>query len=281
MPGHRRQDHLEKHPVRIQCDPGAASSPILHGDLLILTCDGIDHPFIVALDKYTGKLKWKQPRAHLEAAAKLPYHGVNKMAYSTPLIQTINGKPQLICSGAFHSAAYNPATGKELWWFPYTGCSIVGRPSYGNGLFYVVGSIRQDHFCVFAVKPGQGELKDDQRVWQFSTGIGHVPSPILVGKELYVVSDGGVAACLDALNGKELWRERLGGNQDASPIEIRGRIYFCNREGKTTVIAASRQFKKLASNQLKGVFKASPAIADGALFLRSDTHLYRIEKPRD
>lgn len=262
---------------------GAASSPILHGDLLILTCDGIDHQFIVALDKYTGKLKWKQPRAHLEAAAKVtnPDHGVNKMAYSTPLIQTINGKPQLICSGAFHSAAYNPATGKELWWFPYTGYSIVARPSYGNGLFYVVGSIRQDHFCVFAVKPGQGELKADQRVWQFSTGIGHVPSPILVGKELYVVSDGGVAACLDALNGKELWRERLGGNQDASPIEIRGRIYFCNREGKTTVIAASRQFNKLASNQLKGVFKASPAIADGALFLRSDTHLYRIEKPRD
>lgn len=96
-----------------------------------------------------------------------------------------------------------------------------------------------------------------------------------------MVSDGGVAACLDALNGKELWRERLGGNQDASPIEIRGRIYYCNREGKTTVIAASRQFKKLASNQLKGVFKASPAIADGAMFLRSDTHLYRIEKPRN
>jgi len=263
---------------------GAASSPILHGNLLILTCDGIDHQFIVALDKYTGKLKWKQPRAHLEAAVKETHPGrkrINKMAYSTPLIQTIKGKPQLICSGAFHSAAYNPATGKELWWFPYTGFSIVGRPSYGNDLFYVVGSIRQDHFCVFAVKPGQGELKDEQRVWQFSTGIGHVPSPILVDKELYVVSDGGVAACLDALNGKELWRERLGGNQDASPIEIRGRIYFCNREGKTTVIAASRQFKKLASNQLKGVFKASPAIADGALFLRSDTHLYRIEKPRD
>ena len=263
---------------------GAASSPILHGDLLILTCDGIDHQFIVALDKYTGKLKWKQHRAHLEAAAKETNPGhkrINKMAYSTPLIQAINDKSQLICSGAFHSAAYDPTTGKELWWFPYTGFSVVGRPSYGNGLFYVVGSIRQDHFCVFAVKPGQGELKDDQRVWQFSTGIGHVPSPILVGKEIYVVSDGGVAACLDALIGKELWRERLGGNQDASPIEIRGRIYYCNREGKTTVIAASRQFKKLASNQLKGVFKASPAIADGALFLRSDTHLYRIEKSRN
>jgi len=94
-----------------------------------------------------------------------------------------------------------------------------------------------------------------------------------------VVSDGGVAACLDAQTGKELWRERLGGNQDASPIEVSGRIYFCNREGKTTVLTAGRNFKVLSTNQLKGTFKASPAVADGALFLRSDDHLYRIEKP--
>ena len=258
---------------------GAASSPILHRDLLILTCDGIDHQFLVALDKRTGKVKWKQPRAHLEAAAKK--RPIAKMAYSTPLIQPINGVPQLVCSGADHVAAYNPKTGHEIWWMPYDGFSIVGRPSYGNDLFYIVGSIRQDHFCVFAVKPGKGKLRDDQRVWQFSTGIGHVPSPLLVGKEIFAVHDGGVAACIDALTGKELWRERLGGNHDASPIEIRGRIYFVNREGKTTILAAGRKHKVLATNQLKGTFKASPAVADGALFLRSDTHLYRIESSRD
>jgi len=257
---------------------GAASSLILHGDLLILTCDGTDKQFLVGLDKHTGKTKWLQPRAHLEMADASPQRAISRMAYSTPLIQAVNGKPQLICSGAFHSAAYDPANGKELWWFPYTGFSIVGRPSYGNGMFYIVGSIRQDHFCIFAVRPGKGELREDQRVWQFSTGIGHVPSPILIGKEIYVVHDGGVAACVDALTGRELWRERLGGNHDASPVEIRGRIYFCNREGKTTVVAAERNFKILAKNQLKGTFKASPAVADGALFLRSDNHLYRIEK---
>ena len=256
---------------------GAASSPILYGDLLILTCDGIDHQFIVALDKKTGKTKWKQPRAHLEAAAKK--RPIAKMAYSTPLIQSINGAAQLVCSGADHVAAYDLKSGKEIWWMPYDGFSIVGRPSYGNDLFYVVGSIRQDHFCVFALKPGKGKLRGDQVLWQFSTGIGHVPSPILVGKEIYAVHDGGVAGCIDALTGKELWRERLGGNHDASPIEIRGHIYFCNREGKTTVLAAGRKFKVLSTNQLKGTFKASPAVADGALFLRSDTHLYRIEKP--
>ena len=255
---------------------GAASSPILHGDMLILTCDGIDNQFIVPLDKRTGKIKWKQPRAHLEAAAKK--RSIAKMSYSTPLIQRINGVPQLVCSGADHVASYDLKTGAEIWWMPYDGFSIVGRPSYGNGLFYVVGSIRQDHFCVYAVHPGKGRLRDDQVVWQRSISIPHVSSPLLVGRELFVVHDGGVASCVDALTGKEHWRERLGGNHDASPVEIRGRIYFCNREGKTTIAAASDKFEVLAINQLKGTFKASPAIADGALFLRSDTHLYRIEK---
>ena len=255
---------------------GAASSPILHGDMLILTCDGIDNQFIVALDKRTGKIKWKQPRAHLEAAAKK--RSIAKMSYSTPLIQRINGVPQLVCSGADHVASYDLKTGAEIWWMPYDGFSIVGRPSYGNGLFYVVGSIRQDHFCVYAVRPGKGRLRDDQIVWQRSISIPHVSSPLLVGRELFVVHDGGGASCVDALTGKEHWRERLGGNHDASPVEIRGRIYFCNREGKTTIAAASDKFEVLAINQLKGTFKASPAIADGALFLRSDTHLYRIEK---
>ncbi|MEE2942958.1 MAG: PQQ-binding-like beta-propeller repeat protein [Verrucomicrobiota bacterium] len=254
---------------------GAASSPILHRDLLILTCDGIDHQFIVALDKRTGKIRWKQPRAHLEAAAKK--RSIAKMAYSTPLVQPVDGTPQLVCSGADHVAAYDLKTGAELWWMPYDGFSIVGRPSYGNGLFYVVGSIRQDHFCVYAVRPGKGRLSDDQIVWENSKGIPHVPSPLLVGKQLFVVHDGGVASCLDALTGNEHWRERLGGNHDASPVEISGRIYFCNREGKTTVVAASDQFEVLALNQLDGIFKASPAVSDGALFLRSDTHLYRIE----
>jgi outer membrane protein assembly factor BamB len=202
------------------------------------------------------------------------------MAYSTPLVQPVDGVPQLVCSGADHVAAYDLTTGSELWWMPYNGFSIVGRPSYGNGLFYVVGSIRQDHFCVYAVRPGKGRLRDDQVVWQRSISIPHVPSPILVGRELFVVHDGGVASCVDALTGKEHWRERLGGNHDASPVEIRGRIYFCNREGKTTVIAASDKFEVLAVSQLDGTFKASPAVSDGALFLRSDTHLYRIEEPK-
>ncbi len=255
---------------------GAASSPILHEDMLILTCDGTDNQFLAAIDKRTGKTKWRQPRAHLEAAAKK--RAIAKMSYSTPLVQPINGVPQLVSSGADHVAAYDLKTGKEIWWMPYNGFSIVCRPSYGNGLFYVVGSIRQDHFCVYAVRPGEGKLREDQIVWQRSDGIAHVPSPLLVGKELYVIDNGGVATCVDALTGKQHWRERLGGSHDASPIEVRGRIYFCGRDGKTTVVSTGKKFKTLATNQLDGELRASPAVADSALFLRRDTHLYRIEQ---
>ena len=107
-----------------------------------------------------------------------------------------------------------------------------------------------------------------------------MPSPLLVDKEIYFVHDGGVATCLDALTGKRIWLERLGGNHVASPIEIRGLLYFVNREGKTAVLAAGRKFDVLATNQLDGTFKASPAVADGALFLRNGTHLFRIEDKR-
>ena len=260
---------------------GAASSPVMHQNLLILTCDGTDHQFLVALDKQTGKVVWKRPRAHLErVAARHPANSVRariaKMAYSTPLVQSVDGVSQVVSTGADHVAAYDVQTGRELWWMPYVGFSQVCRPSYGNGLFYVVGSVAQDKFCVFAVEPGTGELQADQVAWQCDKGIAHVPSPLLVGKELYVIDNSGVATCLDAVTGEEHWRERLGGNYDASPLAVRDRIYFLNRDGKATVLAAGPKFRVLATNQLEGTFKASPAIAEKSLFLRSATHLYRI-----
>jgi outer membrane protein assembly factor BamB len=256
---------------------GAGSSPILHGDLLILTCDGTDNQFLAALDKKSGDVVWKQPRAHLEAAAnKGP---IAKMAYSTPLVQMIDGVEQLVSSGADHVAAYDVKTGRELWWMSYDGFSIVARPSFGNGLVYVGGSVRQDQHAVYAIRPGaKGQVKEDQVVWQRSIGIPHVPSPLLVGKELFVVHDGGVATCVDALTGDEHWRERLGGKFRASPIEVRGRIYAFNQQGKGFVLEAGKEFNVIATNELDGTFYASPAIADGALFLRSKTHLYRIEE---
>ncbi len=262
---------------------GAASSPILHGDLLFLTCYGTDNKFLVAFNKRTGEEVWKTQRQHLEeAASRFPAESIMskiaKMAYSTPLIQPINGIDQLISSGADHVAAYDVASGKELWWMPYIGFSQVARPSYGNGLFYVVGSIAQDQFCVFAVQPGTGKLTEDQLIWQRSKGVAHVPSPMLVDQQLYIMDNSGVAACLDALTGEEIWKERIGGNFDASPIEAGGHVYYVSRDGVTTVLDSGRAFKVLSTNELEGTFKASPAVSGEAIFLRSDTHLYRLEQ---
>ena len=279
VPGHGRRHPLEKHRVRLQRDSGGSQ-----------LADPPSRPVDSHLRRHRQPIHRSARQAdgegQVEAAAGAPrgrrqeaVHRKNGLLHAA--CSAHRRFPQLVCSGADHVAAYDLTTGSELWWMPYNGFSIVGRPSYGNGLFYVVGSIRQDHFCVYAVRPGKGRLRDDQVVWQRSISIPHVSSPILVGRELFVVHDGGVASCVDALTGREHWRERLGGNHDASPVEIRGRIYFCNREGKTTIVAASDKFEVLAINQLKGNFKASPAIADGALFLRSDTHLYRIEKSGD
>lgn len=254
---------------------GAASSPILHENLLILLCDGTDTQSVVALDKRTGEIVWKQARQHLERArAKNP---IFQMAYSTPLVQEIDGQPQLVATCADHVASYDVSTGKELWWMPYEGCSMVGRPSYGNGMFYVMGAIKLDHHAVYAVRPGQGQLQGTQIAWQNSVGIPHVPSPLLLGKELLVVKDNGTATCLDALTGKVIWKKRLGGNYRASPIQVRDRIYVCSEEGKTLVLASGREHQVLATSQLDGKFYASPAVAGRALFLRSATHLYRIE----
>ena len=254
---------------------GAASSPILYDELLILTCDGIDKQFLAALDKRTGKVRWKQERQHLERVSSV--NPLFQMAYSTPLVKEINGVAQVVSTGAEHVAAYDVRTGDEIWWKQYEGCSLVGRPSFGNGMFYVVGSVKLDHHCVYAIQPGgKGKIRDDQLIWQNSEGMPHVPSPLLVGKEIYVIHDKGTAKCIDALTGEVHWKERLGGNFRASPIQVRDRIYCCNQEGKTIVLKASRAFKILAKNQLDTGFFASPAVAGRSLFLRGESHLYCI-----
>lgn len=254
---------------------GSASSPILHGDLLILTCDGNDNQFVAALDKNTGHVRWKEKRQHYEGMGKTD--DFFKMAYSTPLVARVDGVDQLVSTAADHVAAYDPLTGKELWWMPYVGCSQVARPSFGHGLIYVVGTVKLDDHCIYAIRPGRGKTEPDRVVWQHSKGVGHVPSPLLMGGELYFVNDDGIATCIDALTGDEHWRERLGGKFRASPVEAAGRIYFSSEEGKTIVVAAEKEYRVLATNELDGALRASPAVVDSAIVLRSSTHLYRIE----
>ena len=132
---------------------------------------------------------------------------------------------------------------------------------------------------LLAVRPnGQGDVTDTHVAWTLKRGVSLTPSPLLVGDELYMVSDRGIASCVDAVSGKLHWQQRLGGNHSASPIYAEGRLYFLNEDGGTVVIEPAKEFRKLATNRLDGYTLASMAVSEGAIFIRSASHLYRLEK---
>jgi outer membrane protein assembly factor BamB len=272
---------------------GAGSSPVLFEDLLLMNFDGSDHQFIVALDKRTGAVRWRRQRSidfkDLGPDGKPEAEGDWRKAFSTPHLARLDGQPVLISQGAKAVYAYAPRTGDELWRVEErTSHSASARPTSGQGLVFVNTGWSSGQ--VLALRPGKrGEVLDVNTdaalsdaalrvAWKNKRNVPKKPSLTLVDDLLFSIDDGGVAACLDAATGQEHWRERIGGNYSASPLHAAGRLYFFSEEGKTTVVAATREFKKLAENQLGDGFMASPAVSGRALYLRSRTHLYRIEE---
>jgi len=242
---------------------GTGGSPVLYEDLLIISCDGNDVQFVVALDKLTGKVRWKKSRE-------------GSQAYTTPLIVELAGSPQVISPGAFRAISYDPRNGKELWQVTYgEGFSNVPRPVYGDGLVFICTGFQEPSLLAVRVD-GKGDVTKSKVQWKLDRGVPLTPSPLLVGSELYMVTDNGIVTCVDAKTGKEYWRARVGGNHSASPIYADGRIYFLNEEGESVVLAPGQQLKHLATNQLDGRTLASMAVSNGSIFIRSDTHLYRI-----
>ena len=244
---------------------GSGGSPVLHGGNLIFSGDGHDEAWVIALDTRTGDVKWKTER-------RKPFD----QAYTTPLVISVNGRAQVVSVGAYRAAAYDPSTGREIWTVRYeNGFSNVPRPIFAHGLVYITTGFFQP--AVMAVRPdGTGDVTGTHIVWSTTRGAPFTPSPIAVGDEIYVINDLGVLSCLDAKTGQPRWQERIGGNYSASPIYADGRLYFLSEEGISTVIAPGATFKKLAINELDGATLASMAVADGSIFIRSLTHLYRI-----
>ncbi len=244
---------------------GTGGSPVLYEDLLIVSCDGNEFQFVVALDKLTGKVRWKKPREGYQA-------------YTTPLVVSLPGGDQVISPGAFRAVAYEPRSGKELWQVRYgEGFSNVPTPVYGNGLVFICTGFQQPSLLAVRLD-GRGDVTKSKVAWKLDRGVPLTPSPILVGDELYFVTDNGIATCVDARTGKEYWHARFGGNYSASPIYADGRIYFLSEEGVSVVVAPGQQLKHLATNQLDGVTLASMAVSGGSIFVRSETSLYRIAK---
>jgi outer membrane protein assembly factor BamB len=256
-----------KNRFEYQSQHGAGGSPIVYGDLLIFSCDGSDVAFVIALDKHTGKTKWKTNRGYPA-----------DQAYTTPIVIRAGEQDQLISVGAFRVRAYDPLTGKEIWRVRYDeGFSNVPRPVFGHGLVFITTGFQQPE--LLAIRPdGKGDVTKTHVAWSLKRGAPLTPSPIIVGDELYIVNDGGIASCLDARTGSVIWQSRLGGTYSASPVYADGRLYFPSEQGVTTVIAPGKEARRLATNRLDGGLLASMAVAGGSFFLRTDTALYRISE---
>jgi outer membrane protein assembly factor BamB len=263
---------------------GAGSSPILFRDLLIMHFDGSDVQYVVALDKRTGRTVWKTPRSvdfkDIEPNGKIKADGDFRKAFATPIVVTVANQPVLISPGSMAAYGYDPMTGKELWRLEErTSFSASTRPVTGHGLvFYTTGFNTGQ---VLAIRPdGRGDVTETHVAWRSTRGAPKKPSLLLHDDLLFMVNDNGVLTCVEAKTGTEVWTGRLNQTYSASPISAGGRVYFFGEDGKATVIEAGRTFKVIAENSLDDGFMATPAIDGAALYVRTKSHLYRIEERR-
>jgi outer membrane protein assembly factor BamB len=230
----------------LNCDheEGPGSSPVLFGELVIITLDGGDVQYLAALNKKTGETIWKTERS-----TKWPKENDYRLAFGTPLIVDVKGKPQLVSTGSKAAMGYDPSTGRELWQVRYAGWSNSSRPIAENGMVFINTGFESPQ--LWAVRlDGRGDVTDSHVVWKCEKKVPTIPSPLVIDGLIYMVSNDGVVSCLEAGTGKEVWRERIGGSFSSSPIYTNGHIYFSNQNGKTTVIKAGRTFEVLAVNQL-------------------------------
>jgi outer membrane protein assembly factor BamB len=259
---------------------GPGSSPLLYKDMLVMDFDGSDHQFIVALDKRTGKTLWKTNRSvdyqDVDDSGKILRDGDMRKGFSTPRVSTLGGEPVILSLGSKCFYAYRPSDGKEVWRIEDRGShSGSSTPLVGDQFIYYCTGLGKERLR--ALKPGgQGVLGKDSIAWEVGKGVPSKPSPTLVDGRIYMCNDGGIASCIDAKTGSEIWHERLAGNYSASPVYADGKLYFCNEDGLTTVLAAGPKFKKLEENELDDGVMASPAVVEHSIVIRTKSNLYRI-----
>lgn len=258
-------NHLKYDPMH-----GTGSSPVLVGDKLIFNCDADGDPFIAAVNKNTGKVAWKTRRTQTKAT--------NKFSFCTPIVIKVDGIQQVVSPGSGAVWAYDPESGQELWRVDYGfGFSVTPRPVYGNGLIYVSSS--HGDKSLYAIRPGgKGNVTGSHIKWKLEKDGPVTPTPLLIGRELYIVRDNGDVLCLDAINGKVHWQDEIKGAYSSSPVSGGGWIYVASEKGVFTVFKADKVFEKLAENDMKEKTYATPAIDGNALIVRTETMLYRIEE---
>ncbi|MBA7626388.1 Outer membrane protein assembly factor BamB [subsurface metagenome] len=256
---------------------GLAVSPILYKDLLIVPFDGSspgpdkkvgwqkpwDKAVILALDKNTGKVRWRGRR------------GSSRIAHITPQILSEGGRDQLISSAGDVVQGFDLTTGERIWTVSNPGEGVVPSLVIGDGLIFATSGFGQP--TIRAVRTGgKGNVTKTHVAWESTDDVSKIPSMLYVKPFLFLVTDPGVAKCLEAATGKVLWRNRLEGRYSASPVWADGKLYFLSEKGKTTVVEARPQFKIVAQNELKEKCGASPAISQKNIFIRSENNLYCI-----
>jgi len=256
---------------------GLGVSPILYKDLLIVAFDpsssgadpklGWQKPWdkavILALDKNTGKVRWQGKR------------GLSQIAHVSPQIMNVGGEDQLISSAGNVIQGFDPNTGERIWTASSPGEGVVPSVVVGEGLVFTASGFGASAIRVVRAG-GKGDVTKTNIAWESPDDVPKIPSMLYVKPHLYLVTEAGVAKCFKAATGEVIWRERLGGRFSASPLWADDRIYFLSEKGTTTVIADGAEFKVLAKNELNETCKASPAISQGNIFIRSEKNLYCI-----
>lgn len=264
---------------------GPASSVALWKDKLILTLEGADQQYHVALDKLTGKTLWRRDRStnfnDVDPKNGRPANsGDMRKAFATPIFVEIDGSTQMVSSGAKACWAYDPETGEELWSVHYPEHSVSSRPVYSKelGLIFInTGLGKAQVWAIRADADARGEISESHKVWEMIKRTPKRSSPVLVGDLLFWANDG-VISCIDARTGEPHWQERAGGEYSASLISDGTNVHFFDEEGLCTVTRAAPAYEVIAENHLDDGGLASPAANDGSLFIRTRTHLYRIGK---
>jgi outer membrane protein assembly factor BamB len=261
---------------------GAGSSPILYRNLLIMHFDGSDFQYVIALDKNTGKTVWKTDRSldfkDLTPEGKPAADGDWRKGFATPLVHNFGEGDLLISHGSKAVYGYEPLTGKELWFVEEQKThSASGRPVVGHGMIFV--SMGHPNSELWAIQPGgKGDVTESHVVWKVKRNVPTRSSVVLGGELLYMVNDGGIASCLEAKTGEQVWNERMGGKYSAAPILAGDRVYFFSEDGQAFVLQAGREYKVLATNKLGDGFMATPGVIGNSFLLRSRSALYRVEE---
>lgn len=259
---------------------GPSSSVVLFENLVILTFDGANLQYHAALDKKTGKTVWKTDRSvkwnDEHVPGQMAKDGDLRKAHSTPLIVAVGGKPQMISPGAKAAYGYDPRDGREIWRVEHEDYSVAPRPVFENGLAFITTGFNKRE--LWAVKTDlTGVVTDSAIVWKLRKGVDKYASPILVDGLLYTASDESFITAVEAATGQVVWTERVGGKYAASPIYSDGRLYFFSQEGPALVVKPGRTLNVLATNTLAAGCMASPAADGNSLYVRTKTHLYRLQ----